>query len=47
MSGRRRITDFEEAVRLDTKYIVEWSMALNVNMLLRTVKVVLGREGSM
>lgn len=47
VSGRSRITDFEEVVRLDTKYIVEWSMALDLKILLRTVKVVLGRDGSM
>ena len=47
VSGRSSITDFEEVVRLDTKYIAEWSMALDLKILLRTVKVVLGRDGAM
>lgn len=47
VSGRSKITDFEEVVRLDTKYIVEWSMALDIKILLKTVKVVIFREGAM
>ncbi len=47
VSGRSKITDFEEVVRLDTKYIMEWSMALDLKILLRTVKVVLGKDGAM
>ena len=47
VSGRSRITDFEEVVRLDTKYITEWSMGLDLKILLRTVKVVLGKDGAM
>lgn len=47
VSGRSDITDFEEVVRLDTKYIKEWSPALDIKILLKTVKTVLGKEGSM
>ncbi len=47
VSGRSRITDFEEVVRLDTKYITEWSMGLDLRILLKTVKVVLGKDGAM
>ena len=47
VSGRSRITDFEEVVRLDTEYIAEWSMALDLRILLKTVKVVFGRDGAM
>lgn len=47
VSGRSDITDFEEVVRLDTKYIKEWSPALDVKILFKTVKTVLGKEGSM
>lgn len=47
VSGRSKITDFEEVVRLDTKYIVEWSMALDIKILLKTVKVVICRDGAM
>lgn len=47
VSGRSSITDFEEVVRLDTKYIAGWSLLLDVKILLKTVLVVLRREGSM
>ncbi len=47
VSGRSNITDFEEVVELDKKYIREWSMGLDLRILLKTVLVVLGREGSM
>ncbi len=47
VSGRSSITDFEEVVRLDTKYINEWSMGMDLRILLKTVFIVLKREGSM
>ena len=47
VSGRSDITDFEEVVELDKKYIREWSMGLDLRILLKTVLVVLGRKGSM
>ena len=47
ISGRSNITDFEQVVELDKKYIREWSMGLDFRILLQTIKVVLGREGSM
>ena len=47
VSGRSEITDFEEVVRLDTKYINEWSIGLDIKILLQTVAAVLKREGSM
>lgn len=47
VSGRSNITDFEEVVRLDTKYIREWNMGMDLRILLKTVLVVFGREGSM
>ncbi len=46
-SGRSEITDFEEVVRLDTKYIREWSLGLDFKILWKTVWVVLRKEGSM
>ena len=46
VSGRSDITDFEEVVRLDTEYIENWSFGLDVKIVLKTIKVVLGREGS-
>ena len=47
VSGRSNITDFEQVVELDKKYIREWSMGLDFRILLKTVKVVLGKDGSM
>lgn len=47
ISGRSNITDFEQVVELDKKYIREWSMGLDFKILLKTVLVVLGKEGSM
>jgi len=46
VSGRSKITDFEEVVKLDTKYINEWSMGLDMRILAKTVMVVLKRDGS-
>lgn len=47
ISGRSKITDFEQVVELDKKYIREWSMGLDFRILLQTIKVVLGKDGSM
>ncbi|MBP3371671.1 MAG: sugar transferase [Clostridia bacterium] len=47
VSGRSNITDFEQVVQLDKEYIQNWSMGLDFRILLQTVKVVLGKEGSM
>lgn len=47
VSGRSKITDFEKVVELDKKYIREWSMGLDCRILLQTIKVVLGKDGSM
>lgn len=47
VSGRSNITDFEKVVELDKRYIREWSFGLDLKILLKTVLVVLGREGSM
>lgn len=46
VSGRSEITDFEEVVRLDTQYINEWSIGLDLKILLQTVFTVLKRKGS-
>ena len=47
VSGRSEITDFEEVVRLDTKYINEWSIGLDIKILFQTVATVLKQKGSM
>ena len=33
VSGRSNITDFEEVVKLDTEYINEWSLRLDLKIL--------------
>ncbi len=47
VSGRSNITDFEEVVQLDTKYINEWSMGLDFKILFKTVLQVIKQDGSM
>ena len=46
VSGRSSITDFEEVVRLDKEYIANFSLILDLEIMLRTVRVVLRKEGS-
>ena len=46
VSGRSDITDFEEVVKLDTEYINNCSVAYDIKILLKTIKVVLFRSGS-
>jgi exopolysaccharide biosynthesis polyprenyl glycosylphosphotransferase len=46
VSGRSEITDFEEIVKLDLEYIDNWSLGLDVKILVMTVFAVLGRKGS-
>ena len=47
VSGRSKITDFEEVVKLDMNYINKWSIGLDIKILLKTVGAVFGKEGSM
>jgi len=46
ISGRNKITDFNEWVRLDLHYIDTWSLALDMKILLKTIPVVLLRKGA-
>jgi exopolysaccharide biosynthesis polyprenyl glycosylphosphotransferase len=46
VSGRNAIEDFDEIVRLDLYYIDNWSLWLDLKLLLKTVKVVLAQRGS-
>lgn len=46
VSGRNRITDFNDVVRLDLQYIDTWSIATDIRLLFRTLKVVFFREGA-
>lgn len=47
VSGRSRITNFEEVVELDRQYISDWDLWLDLKILLKTVKVVFRRDGAM
>ena len=47
VSGRSDITDFDEVVRLDKEYIANWNIGLDIKILLKTVMVVLRKDGSM
>ena len=47
VSGRSNITGFEEVVKLDTQYISEWSLRLDVKILWKTVWSVLKSDGAM
>lgn len=41
VSGRSEITDFEEVVKLDTEYISEWNVGMDIKLLWKTVVSVL------
>lgn len=47
VSGRSNIDDFEEVVRLDKEYIMNWSIGLDIKIILKTIAVVLRKDGSM
>lgn len=47
VSGRSEITDFEEVVKLDTEYISEWNVGMDIKLLWKTVVSVIRRDGSM
>ena len=46
VSGRSQISDFDEVVRLDLAYIDNWSLWLDLKIILKTIFVVLTRRGS-
>lgn len=45
VSGRNNIKDFEDVVKLDLQYIDNWSIGLDIKIILKTVKVVFDRSG--
>lgn len=47
VSGRSEITDFDEVVKLDKSYILNWSMALDIMILFKTVAMVFRGDGAM
>ncbi|MCC5658616.1 sugar transferase [Nostoc sp. XA010] len=46
VSGRSDILDFEQVINLDLNYIENWSLRLDFEILLKTVMVVLKKEGA-
>jgi lipopolysaccharide/colanic/teichoic acid biosynthesis glycosyltransferase len=46
VSGRSDVTDFEQVVRLDTQYIDEWSLGLDIKLMLKTVAAVIAGRGA-
>lgn len=46
VSGRSNITDFEEVIKLDLEYINTWSVAGDVAIILKTVKVLFTGDGA-
>ena len=46
VSGRSDIKDFEDVVKLDTKYIKTFSLWQDFSIILKTIKVVLNKEGA-
>ena len=46
ISGRNKITDFDEVVRLDCQYIENWRFTTDLKILAKTCWVVLGRKGA-
>ena len=46
VSGRSDITDFEEVVKLDMKYVKNWCFGMDIKILFKTVFVVLAGAGA-
>ncbi len=46
VSGRSDITDFEEVVRLDNEYIKNFTLGLDIKIIIKTFKAVLKAKGS-
>ena len=45
-SGRNEIVDFQEVLKMDLDYIQDWSLRLDIKIILKTLKVVLFRKGA-
>ncbi len=46
VSGRSGITNFDEVVRMDREYIENWSIGLDIRIILKTMWVVVTRKGA-
>jgi lipopolysaccharide/colanic/teichoic acid biosynthesis glycosyltransferase len=45
-NGRSTIKDFEDIVRMDLNYQRNWSIAYDINLILKTLKIVLNKNGA-
>jgi lipopolysaccharide/colanic/teichoic acid biosynthesis glycosyltransferase len=45
-SGRNKVTDFEDIVKMDVEYIENWTLMLDCVLLLKTFKVVFNKSGA-
>jgi lipopolysaccharide/colanic/teichoic acid biosynthesis glycosyltransferase len=46
VGGRNLITDFEEVVRLEQDYVEQWSFALDLKIMVKTLGVMLSGKGA-
>ncbi|MCK4503628.1 MAG: sugar transferase, partial [Desulfuromonadales bacterium] len=46
VSGRNKIENFDDVVKLDLQYIDSWTLSLDIRILLKTIWMVLARKGS-
>lgn len=46
ISGRSDIDDFDDAARLDLYYIDNWSLNLDVDILIETIRIIIFRQGA-
>jgi len=46
VSGRSNVTDFEDVVKLDLEYISNFSIAEDIRIIFKTIKVVMKHEGA-
>lgn len=46
VSGRNNVKEFEDVVKLDTKYIDQWSIFMDIKIILKTIMVVFANKGA-
>lgn len=46
VSGRNQIKNFEDILKLDLRYIDEWSLGLDVRIILKTIWITFSRKGA-
>lgn len=45
-NGRSSVTDFEQIVDLDLRYMQQWSVGYDIQLIIKTIQVVLRRKGA-